>query len=116
MDISRVIIFTHDVDRLSDFYESAFGLRAIGETHSGWTELDAGSCSLAFHSFREELESRDGWVKIVFGTRNVRDEKVRLENLGVQMSDVVEFDGIELCDGQDPDGNWFQISSRGLTV
>jgi catechol 2,3-dioxygenase-like lactoylglutathione lyase family enzyme len=114
MDISRVIIFTSDVKRLSDFYRKCFGLNVIGESGEEWTELNAGSCNIAFHRFSEKIEGRDGWLKIVFGSKDVAAEKTRLEGLGVSMSDIVEFADIQLCDGRDPDGNWFQISSRGL--
>ncbi len=114
MDISRVIIFTPDVRKLADFYRSCFGLSLVGESDDSWTELNAGNCNIAFHNFPERVEGRDGWVKVVFGSNDVAKEKARLEELGVKMSDIVEFGRIQLCDGQDPDGNWFQISSRGL--
>lgn len=114
MDLSRVIIFTHDVKRLADFYRNCFGLSTVGEGDEGWTELNAGNCNIAFHRFEEQIEDRDGWVKVVFGSKDVRSEKERLETLGVVMSDIVEFGEIHLCDGRDPDGNLFQISSRGL--
>ncbi|MGQ0542207.1 MAG: VOC family protein [Blastocatellia bacterium] len=114
MNISRVIIFTPDVERLSGFYRSFFALGVVGESGEEWTELNAGGCNIAFHKISEQPEIRDGWIKLVFGSRDVAAEKSRLESLGVAMSDVVEFGDIQLCDGQDPDGNWFQISSRGL--
>jgi catechol 2,3-dioxygenase-like lactoylglutathione lyase family enzyme len=113
MEISRVIIFTHDVQRLSDFYKRYFGLEVVGEADAEWAELSSGTCNIAFHRYSEEVDGRDGWVKVVFGSRNVADEKARLEDLGLSLSEVVEFGSIQLCDGQDPDGNRFQISSRG---
>ncbi|HVF47982.1 MAG TPA: VOC family protein [Pyrinomonadaceae bacterium] len=114
MEISRVLIFTTDVERLARFYASAFGLSERGLGTSEWTELDAGGCRLAFHKIDEQGTGRDGWIKVVFGTANVAVDKSRLEGLGVQMSDIVRFGDIELCDGRDPDGNWFQLSSRGM--
>lgn len=114
MDISRVIIFTHDVERLSEFYRSTFGLETVGEADAGWAELSTGTCDLAFHKYGEGAEERDGWMKIVFGTRDVAAERERLIERGIEMSEITEFGSIRLCDGRDPDGNWFQISSRGL--
>ena len=114
MNISRIIIFTPDVKRLSDFYRECFGLIVIGDADDGWTELDAGGCKLALHKASELGTGRDGWTKIVFGSENVEAEKVRLEGLGISMSEVVTFGEIQLCDGRDPDGNYFQISSRGM--
>lgn len=114
MEISRIIVFTPDVDGMVRFYTSCFGLSTIGDANADWTELEAGSCRIAFHRIDEHSESRDGWIKIVFGAKDVATEKLRLENLGIEMSDIVEFGDIKLCDGRDSDGNWFQISSRGM--
>lgn len=114
MDLTRVIIFTPDVIRLADFYRKCFDIEPHGEGSEEWAEFTAGGCSLAFHRYEDETAGRDGWVKIVFGAKDVIAEKARLESLGVEMSDVVELGSIQLCDGRDPDGNWFQISSRGL--
>ena len=114
MHVSRVIIFTPDVKSLADFYMTTFRLVPNGDIADGWAELDAGGCTIAFHAIDEHSPVRDGWIKIVFGSKDVSGEKTRLEALGVEMSDVVEFDGVHLCDGRDPDGNYFQISSRGM--
>src|SRR5215813_4377975 len=114
MNISRFIIFTPDVKRLAGFYASSFGLSEVGDASEEWTELDAGGCNIAFHKISEQGINRDGWTKLVFGSKDVAGEKERLERLGVRMSDVVNFGKIQLCDGRDPDGNYFQISSRGM--
>lgn len=112
MEISRVIIFTNDVKRLANFYSKCFGASILSDASHEWAELSTGTCDLAFHKIDEASAVRDGWIKIVFAAKNVAEEKAKLEKLGVRMSDVVEFGSIHLCDGQDPDGNWFQISSR----
>ncbi len=114
MQISRTIIFTPNVRVLSEFYETCFGLEPIGETGDDWTELDAGGCNIAFHRIDEHSGIRDGWIKLVFGSGNVENDRQRLEGFGAAMSEIVKFGDIELCDGRDPDGNWFQISSRGM--
>lgn len=114
MDLSRVIVFTRDVSKLADFYRTCFDLRDVGEGNAEWAELDAGGCRIAFHKIDEAADTRGGWIKIVFGSKDVAAQKSRLEGLGVKMSDLVEFGEIQLCDGRDPDGNHFQVSSRGL--
>jgi catechol 2,3-dioxygenase-like lactoylglutathione lyase family enzyme len=114
MKLERVIVFTPDAARLAEFYRSAFGLEPIGESGTDWIELEGGGCSIAFHTIAENSTVRDGWIKLAFGTPKVAEEKARLEDLGVRMSDITSFDGIDLCDGTDPDGNRFQISSRGM--
>lgn len=114
MNVSRFIIFTPDVKRLADFYVSGFGLSTVGDTSEEWMELDAGGCTIAFHRTSEKGTTRDGWTKLVFGSKDVAAEKERLERIGVKTSEIVNFGDIQLCDGRDPDGNYFQISSRGM--
>lgn len=115
MDLSRVIIFTGDVRRMVDFYTTTFGLKMIDAFDEGWSEVDAGSCTIAFHKFGSDVEgSGDEGIKLVFGTTDVAAEKLRLESLGIKMTKIYEWEGIEFCDGSDPDGHRFQISSRGL--
>lgn len=114
MNVLRFIIFTPDVKRLADFYASSFGLSKVGDASEEWTELDAGGCNIAFHKISELGTARDGWTKLVFGSKDVANEKARLERLGIKMSEIVNFGEIQLCDGRDPEGNYFQISSRGI--
>src|ERR1051325_10620190 len=114
MNLSRLIIFTPDVKRLAEFYASTFGLSRVGDEDEEWMELSAGGCSIAFHRSSEPSTTRDGWTKLVFGSKSVAAEKDRLWGLGVETSEIVAFGDIQLCDGRDPDGNYFQISSRGM--
>lgn len=115
MDLSRIIVFTGDVRRMVDFYSSTFGLEIVGEFSSEWTEMNAGGCNIAFHGLPFEVEGSDEEaVKIVFASDDVPGEKSRLESLGIKMTDIFRFGDIEMCDGSDPDGHRFQISSRGV--
>ena len=113
MKLSRIIIFTPDVERLAHFYKTTFDLEEVGVASEYWAELDAGGCSIALHKLDEASTLREGWIKPVFASEDVPSERDRLTALGVEMSEVVSFGDIQLCDGRDPDGNWFQISSRG---
>lgn len=115
MELSRVIVFTGDVRRMVDFYTATFGLTMVGEFDEGWTEVNAGSCTIAFHKLGFEVDgSTDDGVKLVFGTNDVHGERDRLVSLGIEMSEIHKYGDIEFCDGDDPDGHRFQISSRGM--
>ena len=114
MEVSRVIIFTPNVKRLADFYSKCFDLSQVGEASEHWVELSSGGCNIALHKVDEHDIGRDGWIKIVFAAKDVPAKKVRLEGLGIKMSAVITFGDIQMCDGNDPDGNFFQISSRGI--
>lgn len=98
-----------------DFYSSTFGLKVVGDFNNEWTEMNAGGCNIAFHNLPFEVEgSEDEAVKIVFASNDVHAEKARLESLGIKMTEIFKFGEVEMCDGSDPDGHRFQISSRGV--
>ena len=125
MRVGTIILFTEDVSRLRAFYASIFGLDVLEESE-GWVRLDAGGCALALHAIHgagagagagaggESLGPRraDGHLKVAFYAADVAAERARLVAAGARMDEVKTFGAISLCDGLDPDGNVFQISSR----
>ena len=113
MDLARVIIFTGDVRRSVDFYAATFGLEVVGEFDDGWTEMKAGGCKIAFHKAAVEvLNGSDDGIKFVFGSDDVARDRARLVRAGIVMTEIVRWGTAEYCDGSDPDGHRFQISSR----
>ena len=74
-----------------------------------WTQ---GAAILHFIEYPKKAKAGIG-SRSSSGQLTWKPKKSGWKKVGMKMSDVVEFGEIELCDGQDPDGNWFQISSRG---
>jgi catechol 2,3-dioxygenase-like lactoylglutathione lyase family enzyme len=114
----QVIVFTADVARLRDFYTGALGLGVL-EDSPGWCRLDAGGCVLALHALPKEPmppdpapAREDSYLKIGFHTEDVDARRAELAARGVRMRDVHRFGDLTFCDGLDPDGNVFQITSR----
>jgi len=113
--ISRVMLFVHDVPNVAAFYRDKLGLQPLGEITPEWVELQTGSCTIALHKASKPLHERgDASAKIVFGVKDVSAGKALLESRGVKMGKIQSFSGIDICDGKDPEGNLFQISSRGM--
>jgi predicted enzyme related to lactoylglutathione lyase len=113
--MTRVIIFTSRVALLADFYRTAFGFTIVSPAEDGWIELTGGGCNRALHRTAKETQrKRDRWIKLVFGSRQVAATRRRLVTRGIAMGAISTFAGIAMCDGRDPDGNRFQISSRGM--
>lgn len=109
--IRRIILFVRDVPRAARFYRGMFGLRPRGSAEGkDWVEFEGGGCRLALH--RGAGLKSGGGAKIVFGARNVAAARQKLIERGAKVGPVRSFDGIDLCDGRDPDGNRFQISNR----
>jgi catechol 2,3-dioxygenase-like lactoylglutathione lyase family enzyme len=113
--VSRIMLFVKDVPTVAAFYRDVLGLPVVGEITREWVELQAGSCTVALHHASRPLHERgDASAKIVFGVKDVPAGRALLESRGVTMGKISTFSGIAICDGRDPEGNLFQISSRGM--
>lgn len=95
---------------MTGFYRDRLGLRVIGE-EAGWVDFETGACGLALHAGRSGVGQRP--PKIVFHSADVAATRAALVNRGVKTLGPVKSTGsFDMCDGKDPDGNRFQISSR----
>lgn len=117
--LSRVILFVGDSAKVTEFYRDVIGLQIIEGESTGFVILDAGGCQLCLHEIPSEYLGKttgelreDSYVKFVFRSDNVGADRAELIAKGVRMKEIVRFGNIELCDGADPEGNIFQISSR----
>jgi predicted enzyme related to lactoylglutathione lyase len=119
--LNRVIIFAGDVQKCARFFQDVFGFTAVPSDHPAdeWIELETGGCRLAFHKAHRPdgpLDSQSGIAmrphKIVFYAEDVEATRAHLLSRGVAMGAVRKFGQLVLCDGQDPEGNVFQISNR----
>lgn len=116
MRLAQLILFSGDVPRLRDFYVGVLGCGVVSE-EPGWIRLDAGGVVLALHALRGEPAAsggprEDSYWKPCFHADDVAATRERLIGAGVAMGEVVRFGEVAYCDGADPDGNVFQITSR----
>jgi catechol 2,3-dioxygenase-like lactoylglutathione lyase family enzyme len=109
MKMARVILFTAQMDAMSDFYGQVLGLKQISD-EKGWKEFDAGGARIALHS-GPSSPGRKG-PKIVFYANNVAALRELLVSRGAKLGKVREGEVFCLCDGKDPDGNPIQLSNR----
>ena len=109
--LRRVIIFTRSIDELTAFYRDVLGLPLLVDD-KGWKELDAGGARLAIHAGTPSGEEGAGAHKLAFFTDRVAETRAELVSRGVKMKATKSFNGLDLCDGEDPDGNVFQLSNR----
>lgn len=119
-EVSRIILFVDDIDAMSAFYGGVLGLDKVPGAEEGFVCFSAGGCDICLHSLPEVYRSNGGeyprredtYVKFVFRSDDVeRDRKCLIDN-GLRMNEIVRYGEIDLCDGADPEGNIFQISSR----
>lgn len=119
--ISRVILFVGDIAKMTHFYRDTIGLPVIDGEGSDFVILNAGGCQLCLHQIPDEyLEDpagdaaprEDSYVKFVFRAENIEAERAEFIKNGARMKEIIRFDGMAICDGCDPEGNIFQISTR----
>jgi predicted enzyme related to lactoylglutathione lyase len=114
MHLRRAMIFAKDMARMTAFYRDLLGLPHLVErSRPGWEELEGLALHELTHIDVEDPPRRreDCALKLVFGTDDVRATRERLIAAGVTMDATFEWEGRTFCDGVDPEGNVFQISS-----
>lgn len=117
LSITRVILYVRDVARLKAFYQQHFGLSTVEDIENEWAVLKAGAMELALHrvglAWRDAPATGGSNAKLVFtvpsGLDALRD---RLIAAGVPMRELKRYDGFaqSMCDGEDPEGNVFQLA------
>jgi catechol 2,3-dioxygenase-like lactoylglutathione lyase family enzyme len=108
MKAARVILFTRQIDKMTEFYRDVMGLKVV-TNDPGWRELDAGGITIALHS-GPPSPGRKG-PKIAFLAKDVAKAREALNTRGAKFGKVSEGQ-YHLCNGKDPDGNPIQLSNR----
>ena len=118
MRMAQTIVFVEDVARMQAFYQGTLGLPVI-TAEPGWIRLDAGGVVLALHAIKAgpkpaepPPERDDTYIKLCFRVDDVEAARATLVAGGVRMRDVHRYGDASYCDGIDPEGNVFQITTR----
>ncbi|MFZ6725037.1 VOC family protein [Undibacterium sp. MH2W] len=118
LSLCRLILYVHDVSLLKRFYQLHFSFELVEEIPDEWVVLHTGHIELALHRvgmpWRDQpLNRSSSNVKMVFNVKSGLPElRTSLLSAGVAMGDLKRYDGFPqlMCDGQDPEGNVFQLS------
>jgi len=117
--LSRIILYVQDVGLLTRFYRDILGLPVVQEIGDEWVIFRPGSCELALHRVDRpyrvadagswKVETNGKLVLVV--TREIAELRAELIWKGVPMREVKLYPGFPgpLCDGEDPEGNIFQL-------
>ncbi len=119
IQLSRIILFARDVNKLKSFYQDYFNLNLIEEIKDEWVVLNAGPVEIAFHKVGADFDkNKDLPFKAHSNTKLVFDVKEDLASFrddllgkGVFLKELKSFDGSHclFCDGEDLEGNVFQL-------
>jgi len=124
MDVrmNRIILFGRDVTALKIFYQSHFNFALIEETPQEWVVLKAGSVEIAFHKVGAVYDTTlndpfkaESNIKLVFQLDgDLTAFRKSLINKGVLLKTIKSFSGCNdlFCDGEDPEGNIFQLVGK----
>jgi catechol 2,3-dioxygenase-like lactoylglutathione lyase family enzyme len=118
VQLSQIILFVHDAARMQAFY-AQLGLVVVdGDAADGFVRMrdPAGGAVLALH-FTKAIGPRTGprvdtAIKPCFQVDDVDAARAALDGSGATMREIHRFDGIAICDGVDPEGNIFQVTTR----
>jgi predicted enzyme related to lactoylglutathione lyase len=118
VSMTRLILYVRDVALLKSFYQTHFGLPLTEEIQDEWIVLKAGEIEIALHRVGEPHRDRtpapnNSNSKILFSLQSGLPElREKLVNAGVPMRHLKRYDGFAqlMCDGEDPEGNVFQLS------
>jgi catechol 2,3-dioxygenase-like lactoylglutathione lyase family enzyme len=120
MRLAQAIVFVADLPRMQAFYGGVLGLPVI-DASDGFVRLDAGGSVLALHALppavagpvaTPPIAREDSWIKLAFHADDVDAARRALIEAGASMREVRRFGDVVLCDGIDPEGNVFQITTR----
>jgi catechol 2,3-dioxygenase-like lactoylglutathione lyase family enzyme len=114
--LAQVVLFVKDVARMQAFYGGVLGLRPL-EAIDGWVRLDAGGTVLALHATDVELTEppaarTETAIKLGFHVDDIDRARASMVAAGIAMRDIHRFGTVAFCDGLDPEGNVFQLTTR----
>lgn len=117
--LNSIILFVRNVERLKDFYADILQLELTEHSPQMWALLKAGSITIGLHRMGDEFLARtddsfkvNSNVKLVFEIReDIHLLRAALLQRGVTVREVKTFENYPwwLCDGEDPEGNVFQL-------
>ncbi|MEV4886409.1 VOC family protein [Chitinophaga ginsengisegetis] len=122
LNLNTLILFVQDVDKLKRFYVDILHFEIVEESKSAWLLLKAGNCNIGLHKIGEEYLDNskgefkfDNNVKMVFEVdEDIHKVREHLLKKDVFMKEIKTFDNYAtlICDGEDPEGNVFQLQQK----
>lgn len=116
------MLYVKDFPRMRTFYQQMLGAPPVNtEWQDSWALFNAGGVQFALHAIPPGIaqnieissppEPRESSpMKLIFTVDNVAEERSRLEALGMILLER-PWQSPEQCEGVDPEGNVFQLSS-----
>lgn len=120
--LDSIILYVQNVPNLKSFYCNTFNLKVVEEYESLWVLLAAGHTKIGLHKMGDQYLPADGKpfkfnnnTKLVFEiNQDLIAVRTQFIDQGIPMREIKTFDNYDfwLCDGEDPEGNVFQLKQR----
>jgi len=120
--LTSIILFVNNISLLEDFYVGILKLVVQEKIENEWLLLSAGSMTLGLHKIGNQQDSDSNSsvrfhsnTKIVFEIEeNLESIRKELLSKNIKLKEIVTWDNYDywLCDGEDPEGNVFQLKQR----
>lgn len=122
LKLDSIILYVQNVERLKIFYTEILKLKVLEEYLPVWVLLSAGMFKIGLHKMGEAYAAQikegykfDNNAKLIFEIENdIHKIRTYLLEQGVAMREIKTYDGYGylLCDGEDPEGNVFQLKQQ----
>jgi len=120
--LDTIILYVQNVEELTPFYIDIFNLEVVEKYQSQWTLLRVGNGNIGLHKIGDQYLDKmkspfkfDNNCKIVFEIdEDINSARERLRRQKVVMREIKTFENYDywLCDGEDPEGNVFQLKQK----
>jgi predicted enzyme related to lactoylglutathione lyase len=119
--LEMALVFAKDMEKLVSFYRDGLGLGVVRAEH-GFTVLGGEGMELALSQIPERYAQNiqiadppdareDNPIKLIFAVEDIVATRERLNAAGGQMQPIRAAGARHSCDGIDPEGNVFQITT-----
>lgn len=111
--LKHIILFCRDMGTMVDFYEHILGLRRVPTPEYSadeWVKYEAGTVGICLHKAGNPSSSPGNRSKLVFWVEDVAKAREYLISKKVKMGVHHHWPDIEASDGDDPEGNTFQVA------
>ncbi len=115
----RLILFGLDLHLLRDFYTQHFGFEVTEEIPGGWVVLRSSGAEIALHKIgaayidpTEPFNASSNSKMVFMIDEELTQLRQKLLDNQVDMREVFEYDNYYYCDGEDPEGNVFQLMQK----
>ena len=113
--MSRITLVVQNMMMVTEFYRDVLQLKPIFDLKvqpPQWIEFNTGPCRLALQVASRSDGLPSTYSKIVFCVDDVEEARKELLERDAPMGEIEDDGRFQYCEGQDPEGNKFQISNR----